>query len=161
MSPPDHKKFRLGVSRATGHRSFTDPKTGIWVRRISRKIRIPIDLYPCQVEEKLIVKEVKGETIMKYETKITANDGTVTKLLGKFPSYPPSNEEEEPNKGPNYQLLSYTVSDSDSDLESKLVNANGGNGGNGGNGMSWTDFKVLLVEEFCPSNEMEKLETKF
>ncbi|GKB01163.1 reverse transcriptase domain-containing protein, partial [Tanacetum coccineum] len=29
------------------------------------------------------------------------------------------------------------------------------------NGMSWTDFKALLVEEFCPSNEMEKLETEF
>ncbi|GJT34084.1 putative reverse transcriptase domain-containing protein [Tanacetum coccineum] len=28
-------------------------------------------------------------------------------------------------------------------------------------GMSWTDFKALLVEEFCPSNEMEKLETEF
>ncbi|GKE03812.1 hypothetical protein Tco_1395830 [Tanacetum coccineum] len=27
-------------------------------------------------------------------------------------------------------------------------------------GMSWTDFKVLLVEELCPSNEMEKLETE-
>ncbi|GJU24967.1 putative reverse transcriptase domain-containing protein [Tanacetum coccineum] len=27
--------------------------------------------------------------------------------------------------------------------------------------MSWTDFKALLVEEFCPSNEMEKLESKF
>ncbi|GKC62500.1 putative reverse transcriptase domain-containing protein, partial [Tanacetum coccineum] len=26
---------------------------------------------------------------------------------------------------------------------------------------SWTDFKVLLVEEFCPSNEMEKLESEF
>ncbi|GJU97032.1 putative reverse transcriptase domain-containing protein [Tanacetum coccineum] len=26
------------------------------------------------------------------------------------------------------------------------------------NGMSWNDFKALLVEEFCPSNEMEKLE---
>ncbi|GKB13394.1 putative reverse transcriptase domain-containing protein [Tanacetum coccineum] len=25
-------------------------------------------------------------------------------------------------------------------------------------GMSWVDFKALLVEEFCPSNEMEKLE---
>nr|GEZ67962.1 reverse transcriptase domain-containing protein [Tanacetum cinerariifolium] len=24
-------------------------------------------------------------------------------------------------------------------------------------GMSWADFKALLVEEFCPSNEMEKL----
>ncbi|GJR85708.1 reverse transcriptase domain-containing protein [Tanacetum coccineum] len=28
-------------------------------------------------------------------------------------------------------------------------------------GMSWTDFKALLVEEFCPSNEMEKLGTEF
>ncbi|GKD23803.1 reverse transcriptase domain-containing protein [Tanacetum coccineum] len=156
-------------------------------KRNSRKIRIPIDLYPCQVEEKLIVKEVKGETIMIYETKITANDGTVTKFPKKFPRYPPSNEEEEeePNKTPNY--------------ENFRVNANGGNVGNGGNnGFSYkgfmacnpkeydrkggfdlvehpssskrsrscdryacTNFKVLLVEEFCPSNEMEKLETEF
>ncbi|GJU24266.1 putative reverse transcriptase domain-containing protein [Tanacetum coccineum] len=29
------------------------------------------------------------------------------------------------------------------------------------NGMSWTNFKTLLIEEFCPSNEMEKLETEF
>ncbi|GKB67440.1 hypothetical protein Tco_0928852 [Tanacetum coccineum] len=28
-------------------------------------------------------------------------------------------------------------------------------------GMSWTDFKSLLVEELCPSNEMEKLYAKF
>ncbi|GJY25303.1 hypothetical protein Tco_0400029 [Tanacetum coccineum] len=28
-------------------------------------------------------------------------------------------------------------------------------------GISWTDFKALLVEEFCPSNEMEKLESEF
>ncbi|GJY54538.1 hypothetical protein Tco_0446202 [Tanacetum coccineum] len=28
-------------------------------------------------------------------------------------------------------------------------------------GMSWNDFKALLVVEFCPSNEMEKLESKF
>ncbi|GKC55386.1 putative reverse transcriptase domain-containing protein [Tanacetum coccineum] len=28
-------------------------------------------------------------------------------------------------------------------------------------GMSWVDFKALLVEEFCPSNEMEKLESEF
>ncbi|GJS36455.1 hypothetical protein Tco_0534837 [Tanacetum coccineum] len=27
-------------------------------------------------------------------------------------------------------------------------------------GMYWNDFKGLLVEEFCPSNEMEKLELK-
>ncbi|GKF09406.1 reverse transcriptase domain-containing protein, partial [Tanacetum coccineum] len=28
-------------------------------------------------------------------------------------------------------------------------------------GMTWVEFKVLLVEEFCPSNEMEKLESEF
>ncbi|GJT68272.1 putative reverse transcriptase domain-containing protein [Tanacetum coccineum] len=28
-------------------------------------------------------------------------------------------------------------------------------------GMSWTDFKASLVEEFCPSNEMVKLENDF
>ncbi|GJS76083.1 putative reverse transcriptase domain-containing protein [Tanacetum coccineum] len=28
-------------------------------------------------------------------------------------------------------------------------------------GMSWNNFKALLVEEFCPSNEMEKLDNKF
>ncbi|GKE73593.1 putative reverse transcriptase domain-containing protein [Tanacetum coccineum] len=28
-------------------------------------------------------------------------------------------------------------------------------------GMLWTDFKALLVEEFCPSNETEKLESEF
>ncbi|GJW02147.1 putative reverse transcriptase domain-containing protein [Tanacetum coccineum] len=28
-------------------------------------------------------------------------------------------------------------------------------------GISWNDFKALLVEEFCPSNEMENLENEF
>ncbi|GKC62820.1 reverse transcriptase domain-containing protein, partial [Tanacetum coccineum] len=29
------------------------------------------------------------------------------------------------------------------------------------NAMSWNDFKALLVEEFCPSNEVERLENEF
>ncbi|GKC28424.1 hypothetical protein Tco_1035718 [Tanacetum coccineum] len=28
-------------------------------------------------------------------------------------------------------------------------------------GITWVEFKALLVEEFCPSNEMEKLESEF
>ncbi|GKB43467.1 reverse transcriptase domain-containing protein [Tanacetum coccineum] len=28
-------------------------------------------------------------------------------------------------------------------------------------GMTWVQFKALLVEEFCPSNEMEKLDSEF
>ncbi|GJY78095.1 putative reverse transcriptase domain-containing protein [Tanacetum coccineum] len=52
--------------------------------------------------------------------------------------------------------------------------ANGGNGGNGNNGCTYKSFMscnpkeydgkggaALLVEEFCPSNEMERLENEF
>nr|GEU41168.1 reverse transcriptase domain-containing protein [Tanacetum cinerariifolium] len=189
---------------------------------INRKIQIPIDQYPCQVEEKLTIKEVDGKTIMKLETKMIAKDGTISKFPGKFLGYTLSEEEEEASeKWPNYKLLSYAVSDSDSDLESMArngpkcneledtltnnvtnANANGG-GGNGGNnrcsykgfmacnpkeydrkggaialtrwiekmenargrevviGMSWANFKALLVEEFYPSNKIEKLENEF
>ncbi|GKA86201.1 reverse transcriptase domain-containing protein [Tanacetum coccineum] len=28
-------------------------------------------------------------------------------------------------------------------------------------GMTWVEFKALFMEEFCPSNEMEKLESEF
>ncbi|GJX74954.1 hypothetical protein Tco_0313549 [Tanacetum coccineum] len=90
---------RLGIAHATGCKGFTDPKTGIWLKRINRKIRIPIDLYPCRVEEKLTMKEVDGEMIMKLETKMIAKDGTVSKFPSKFPGYTPSKEEgEEPEK---------------------------------------------------------------
>ncbi|GKD03782.1 hypothetical protein Tco_1178756 [Tanacetum coccineum] len=96
--------------------------------KINCKIRIPIDLYPCRVEEKLTMKEVDGEMIMKLETKMISKDDTISKFPVKFPRYTPSKEEEEepkkkgskeaPEKGPNYEFLSYAVSDSDSDLES-------------------------------------------
>ncbi|GJV08976.1 reverse transcriptase domain-containing protein [Tanacetum coccineum] len=50
-------------------------------------------------------------------------------------------------------------------VTNNVNNANGGNvqarGHKAAIGMSWTDFKALLVEEFCPRNEMEKLESEF
>ncbi|GKD15817.1 hypothetical protein Tco_1204975 [Tanacetum coccineum] len=128
MSPPDRKKFCWGIAHATGRKGFTDPNTRIWLKRINHKIRIPIDLYTCRVKEKLTMKKVDGETIMKLEIKMTAKDGTISKFSRKFPGYTPSKEEEEepekkgskeaPEKGPNYEFLSFAVSDSDSDLES-------------------------------------------
>ncbi|GJT15955.1 hypothetical protein Tco_0874661 [Tanacetum coccineum] len=81
-----------GIAHAAGRKGFTDPKTGIWLKWINRKIRIPIDLYPCQVKEKLTMKEVDGETIMKIETKMIVKDGTVSKFHGKFPGYTLSKE---------------------------------------------------------------------
>ncbi|GJY29241.1 putative reverse transcriptase domain-containing protein [Tanacetum coccineum] len=89
MSPPNRKKFRMGVAIATRHRVSRNSK---W-KRCNCKIRIPIDLYPCRVEEKMTVKEVDGETIEETETKIISNDGTVTKFPGKFPRYETSAEE--------------------------------------------------------------------
>nr|GEW49993.1 hypothetical protein [Tanacetum cinerariifolium] len=65
---------------------------------------------------------------MKLEMKMIAKDGTISKFSRKFPRYTPSKEKEEepekkgsketPEKGPNYEFLSYAVSDSESDLES-------------------------------------------
>ncbi|GJY74881.1 hypothetical protein Tco_0479312 [Tanacetum coccineum] len=116
-----HKKFRWGIAYATGRKGFTDPKTGIWLKRINRKIRIPIDLYPFRVEEKLTVKVVDREATMKLETKVITKDGTVSEFPGKFPGYTPSTEEEmEENEGLKevWEQMEYVISDSDSDLES-------------------------------------------
>ncbi|GJT95667.1 putative reverse transcriptase domain-containing protein [Tanacetum coccineum] len=96
---------------------------------------------------------------MKLLMKMIAKDGTVSKFPGKFPRYTSSKEEEKepekkgskeaPKKGPNYEFLSYA---------NTQVQARGREAAIA---MSWTDFKVLLVEELCPSKEMEKLENEF
>ncbi|GJV73101.1 putative reverse transcriptase domain-containing protein [Tanacetum coccineum] len=127
------------------------------------------------------MKVVDGETVMKLEMKVIAKDGSVSKFPGKFPVYTSSKEEEEEElekkrskeaseKEPNYKFLSYAISDSNSDLEStarsgpkcnELEDTSQARGREAAIGMSWTDFKALLVEELCPSNEMEKLENEF
>ncbi|GJV69407.1 putative reverse transcriptase domain-containing protein [Tanacetum coccineum] len=233
-----HKKFCWGTVFATGHRSFIEPGTGFRMKRTNHRTRVPIGLYPCHIEEKMTIKEVKGESVMEWKTKLTTE------------------EEVEENEGLKevWEKMEYVISDSDSDLESTTTmlqeyqieniiphivtqvtdNVNNRNGGirNGRNngcsyktftacnpkefdgkggavaltswieklesvfdnngctanqrvryaascfvnkaltwwntqvqargrevaiGMSWNDFKALLVEEFCPSNEMEKL----
>ncbi|GJZ61005.1 reverse transcriptase domain-containing protein [Tanacetum coccineum] len=229
-----HKKFRWGTVFATGRRSFLEPGTGLRMKRTNRRTRVPIGLYPCHIEEKMTIKEVKGESVMEWKTKVTTKEGVVIQFPGKFHGYKLTTEEEvEENEGLKevWEKMEYVISDSDSDLESTAIfyemdgvmvevvpsvllltanvnNANGGNGnggndgcsyktftscnpkefdGKGGavaitrwiekmelvfenngsrgreaaNGMRWNDFKAFLVEEFCPSNEMEKLENEF
>ncbi|GJR94862.1 putative reverse transcriptase domain-containing protein [Tanacetum coccineum] len=216
------------------------------MKRTNRRTRVPVGLYPCHIEEKMTIKEVKRESVMKWKTKLTTK------------------EEVEENEGLKevWEKIEYAISDNDSDLESttsscvkirsvviggniipqivtqvtaNVNNANreNGNGGNDGCsyktftacnpkefdgkggavaltrwiekmesvfdnsgctanqrvryaascfvnkaltwwniqvqargreatiGMSWNDFKTFLVEEFCPSNKMEKLENEF
>ncbi|GJS87340.1 reverse transcriptase domain-containing protein [Tanacetum coccineum] len=219
-----HKKLCWGTVFATGRRSFIEPETGLKMKRTNHRTRVPIGLYPCHIEEKMTIKEVKGESVIEWNTKLT------------------SKEEVEENEGLKevWEKMEYVISDSDSDLESTTMTANvnnaNGENGNGGNngcsyktftacnpkefdgkggavaltrwiekmesvfdnsgctanqrvryaascfvnkaltwwntqvqargreaaiGMSWNDFKALLVEELCPSNEMEKLENEF
>ncbi|GJS44142.1 hypothetical protein Tco_0569185 [Tanacetum coccineum] len=88
---PTRKKFRWGIAIPTGLKRYTDPAIGLKMKRTNRKCRIPIDLYPFRVEEKLTVREVEGKWIMKKEMTMISKDGTIS----GFPGYTSSKEEED------------------------------------------------------------------
>ncbi|GJV27240.1 hypothetical protein Tco_1383688 [Tanacetum coccineum] len=87
MSPPIRRKYHNSVAFATGCKRIKKTK------RCNRKIRIPIAMWPCRVEEKMTLKEVDGQTVEEIETKIIAKDGTITRVPGKFQGYETSEEE--------------------------------------------------------------------
>ncbi|GJU57592.1 hypothetical protein Tco_1235358 [Tanacetum coccineum] len=119
MPPHLHKKFCMGVSIAKECRGYYKPGTRAWVRRGSCMIYIPIGMYPCRVEERLTIKLVKGEEVLKIDTTVTAKDGLITKFPGKFPEYKPTKEEEETSKLKAIcENVIYDIFNSDSDLES-------------------------------------------
>ncbi|GJX74909.1 hypothetical protein Tco_0313504 [Tanacetum coccineum] len=51
MSPPIRRKYRASVAFATGCRTINKIRWG------NRKIRVPIAMWPCKVEEKMTLKE--------------------------------------------------------------------------------------------------------
>ncbi|GJW16361.1 putative reverse transcriptase domain-containing protein [Tanacetum coccineum] len=242
----------MGVAIATRPKGYYKPRTRAWVSRVSHKIRIPIAMYPCRVEERLTIELVEGREVEKIVKTVTKNE-VVTRYPGKFHEYQLTDIEKEFEKMMIYwEQVEYEVSDDDdSDLKStarsmpkemvrtrtndskneqpdiaaiiaqqlqtilpqiaygpkeydgkvgaialaceieKMENVidNSGcsenqkvkyaassfvnktltwwntqiqaKGREATNGMSWIDFKALLVDEFCPSNEMEKLENEF
>ncbi|GJY67199.1 putative reverse transcriptase domain-containing protein [Tanacetum coccineum] len=79
-------------------------------RRCNRKIRVPIAMWPCRVEEKMTLKEVDGQTIQEFETKIIAEDGTITRIPGTFQDYETSEEEsvERPRKRDLYGFVDHS-----------------------------------------------------
>ncbi|GJV76097.1 hypothetical protein Tco_1507681 [Tanacetum coccineum] len=87
MSPPIRRKYHNSVSFATGCKKIKK------CRRGNRKIRIPIAMWPCRVEEKMTLKEVNGQTVEEIKIKIIAKDGTITRVPGKFQGYETSEEE--------------------------------------------------------------------
>ncbi|GJZ54131.1 hypothetical protein Tco_0609016 [Tanacetum coccineum] len=103
MSPPIRRKYRASVAFATGCRRINK------IRRGNRKIRVPIAMWPCKVEEKMTLKEVDGKTIQEFETKIIAKDGTITRVPGTFQGYETSEEEsvERPRKRDLYEFVNH------------------------------------------------------
>ncbi|GJU27041.1 hypothetical protein Tco_1165662 [Tanacetum coccineum] len=75
MSPPIRRKYHNSVAFATGCKKIKK------CRRGNRKIRIPIAMWPCRVEEKMTLKEVDRQTVEEIETKIIAKDDTITRVL--------------------------------------------------------------------------------
>ncbi|GJR91593.1 hypothetical protein Tco_0215604 [Tanacetum coccineum] len=119
MSPFLPKKFRMGVAIATGRKGYYKPGTRAWVSRVSRKIRIPIAMYPCRVEERLTIELVEGREVEKIVTTMTKN-GVVTRYPGKFHEYQLTDKEKEIERMMIYwEQVEYEVSDDDdSDLKS-------------------------------------------
>ncbi|GKB31362.1 hypothetical protein Tco_0870763 [Tanacetum coccineum] len=78
-------------------------------KRCNRKIRIPIGMWPCRVEEKMTLKEVDGKMVEEIETKIIAKDGTVTRVPGEFQGYETSEEEpvEQPRRHDLYGFVDH------------------------------------------------------
>ncbi|GJY37632.1 reverse transcriptase domain-containing protein [Tanacetum coccineum] len=196
----------------------------------------------------MFMKKVRGESVMKWKTKVTTKEGTVIKFPRKFCGIKLATEEEVKENEELKEVwekmeykhgLSYASKPNprtEPRAESRpCYNRNGGNGNGGNNGysyktftscnpkefdgkggavaltrwianmesvfdncgctanqrvkyaascfvnkvltwwntqvqargheeaigMSWNDFRALLIEEFCPSNEMEKLENEF
>ncbi|GJT63764.1 hypothetical protein Tco_1015244, partial [Tanacetum coccineum] len=103
MSPPIRRKYKNSIAIATGCKRFKNTK------RSNRKIRIPIALWPCKVEEEMTLEEVDGQMVGKVETKIIAKDGTITKVPGKFKSYETSDEEteEQPRRRDLYRFVDH------------------------------------------------------
>ncbi|GJV15512.1 hypothetical protein Tco_1360835 [Tanacetum coccineum] len=90
MTSHFHKKFRWGIVFAIGRKSFIEPGTRLRMKRKNHRTRVPIDLYSCHIEEKMIMKKLALEEEV--------------------------NEKEELKEV--WEKMEYVISDSDSDLES-------------------------------------------
>ncbi|GKB40367.1 hypothetical protein Tco_0885309 [Tanacetum coccineum] len=108
----------MGIAIAKGCKGYYEPITRAWVRRGSRKIRIPVVMYPCRVEERLTIELVEGREVEKVVTIVTKN-GVVTRYPRKFHEYQPTDEEKEFQRMMIYwEQVEYEVlDDDDSDLD--------------------------------------------
>nr|GEX57775.1 reverse transcriptase domain-containing protein [Tanacetum cinerariifolium] len=139
--------------------SFIEPGTGLRMKRTNRRTRALIGLYSCHIEEKMTIKEVRGESFMEWKTKVTTKEGIVIQFPRKFHGYKLATEEEmEENEGFGvldidlvfyemdgviFEIVLYVLS-----LTVNVNNTNEGNGNGGNNGSSNKTFTACNPKEF-------------
>nr|GEW79978.1 reverse transcriptase domain-containing protein [Tanacetum cinerariifolium] len=173
-----HKKFRWGTIFATGRRSFKRKNHRIWVL---------IGLYPCHIKEKMTIKEFRRKfhgykLVTKEEVEeneglkevwehmkyvISDSDSDLESIASRngnggnngcsYKTFIACNPKEFDGKGGAVALTRWiekieSVFDNIGCTTNQRVSYNS---------YKLEYFKALLMEEFCPSNEMEKLENKF
>nr|GEX86980.1 putative reverse transcriptase domain-containing protein [Tanacetum cinerariifolium] len=134
------------------------------------------------------MRELEGERIMKKEMRMISKDSTISKFVRYTSSKEVEVDKEEEEQKEKEELKKkrskkasgmglhseppgYAAIDNEveSDLESTAMSEpkckemedtyeSGARGREAAMAMTWVQFKALLVEEFCPSNEIKKLE---
>ncbi|GJX57597.1 hypothetical protein Tco_0287494 [Tanacetum coccineum] len=102
-------------------------------------------MWPCRVEEKMTLKEVDGQTIQEFETKIIAKDGTITRVLGTFQDYETSKEDSVERPKRRDSLITQVANNTNN---ANNGNNGGGNGNDGNNGCSFKTFQSCNPKEY-------------
>nr|GEX32553.1 hypothetical protein [Tanacetum cinerariifolium] len=100
---PSKLKFHWGIMRSTGIKRYIDPIFGCKIWLTNRKCCIPIDLYPCKVEERMNMKKVGDQTIGVIRRRRIDKEGNVS----RFQDYHTSDEEEELSEHPPYNKYGF------------------------------------------------------
>nr|GEV07572.1 hypothetical protein [Tanacetum cinerariifolium] len=157
----------LEIVFATGRRSFIELGTGLKMKRTNCRTRVAIGLYPCHIEEKMTIKEVRGDSVMEWKTKVTTKEGIVIQFPGEFCGYKLATEEEvEENEGLKevWEQMKYIVTQ----VNANVNNANGGNENGRNNRCSYKTFTACNLIEFDGKGDavaltrwIEKMESVF
>nr|GEV05889.1 hypothetical protein [Tanacetum cinerariifolium] len=133
MMPIDHAlrfSFGGGIMRSTGIKRYIDPISSSKIWRTNYKRRIPIDLYPCKVEDRMTMKKVGDQTIGVIWRRRIDKEGNVS----RFQEYHTSDEEEEePSENPPYNKYGFVdhpqlqMEDQRNDFEPNTLSPQEGN----------------------------------
>ncbi|GJT32855.1 putative reverse transcriptase domain-containing protein [Tanacetum coccineum] len=96
--------FLASFSGVAWIKRYINPISGCKIWRTNRKCRIPIDLYPCKVEESMTMKKVGDQTIGVIRRRRIDKEGNVS----RFQEYHTSDEEEEElSEHPSYNKYGF------------------------------------------------------